>query len=401
MKLLLNRWRKIRGVVGVLFLLVVAFVYAMFQGGFVSWFLFYLIVPISLYSLLLYMNSLSDITVERIIETRKVQSGGKFTATILVTRKSRFPLMYVELEEKVSSSLATHATWKQLIFWGMRKEFSWTYEIEHIPRGEHVLIGTSVQVSDLFGWVKKEIFITNPKTILVFPNLTDMIYIPIETRYDQGAAASRIQAMKDTSMATGVRSYQPGDRVSWIHWKSFARTQTLKTKEFEDRQSQDMFVVMDRTPSPLFEEVVDLTASIMQAIVRHQASSAFLSVGTERMFLPEVQTDQHLQRVLYHLTKVQDDLTKPLDQVFLHDQSLSNATTLLYITSNLTSEWMDSVQKNATNLRACTCFVVKSKAEKNTREQNVVYKYAASRGFNVKTITKDRFDQAFLEVKRS
>lgn len=401
MKLLLNRWRKIRGVVGVLFLLVVAFVYAMFQGGFVSWFLFYLIVPISLYSLLLYMNSLSDITVERIIETRKVQSGGKFTATIHLTRKSRFPLMYVELEEKVSPSLAAHAAWKQLIFWGMRREFSWTYEIEHIPRGEHVLIGTSVQVSDLFGWVKKEIFITNPKTILVFPNLTDMIYIPIETRYDQGAAASRIQAMKDTSMATGVRSYQPGDRVSWIHWKSFARTQTLKTKEFEDRQSQDMFVVMDRTPSPLFEEVVDLTASIMQAIVRHQASSAFLSVGTERMFLPEVQTDQHLQRVLYHLTKVQDDLTKPLDQVFLHDQSLSNATTLLYITSNLTSEWMDSVQKNATNLRACTCFVVKSKAEKNTREQDVVYKYAASRGFNVKTITKDRFDQAFLEVKRS
>ena len=73
-----------------------------------------------------------------------------------------------------------------------------------------------------------------------------MVYIPIETRYDQGAAVSRIQSIKDTSMATGIRSYQPGDRVSWIHWKSFARTQTLKTKEFEDRQSQDLFVLMDR-----------------------------------------------------------------------------------------------------------------------------------------------------------
>jgi uncharacterized protein (DUF58 family) len=228
-----------------------------------------------------------------------------------------------------------------------------------------------------------------------------MVYIPIETRYDQGAAASRIQAMKDTSMATGVRSYQPGDRVSWIHWKSFARTQTLKTKEFEDRQSQDMFVVVDRTPSPLFEEVVDLTASIMQAIVRHQASSAFLSVGEDRMFLPEVQTEQHLQRVLYHLTKVKDDLTKPLEQVILHDQSLSNATTLLYVTSNLTYEWMDSVQKNATNLRACTCFVIKTKTEKNTSEENAMYKYAASRGFQVQPITKDRFAQAFMEVKRS
>ncbi|QUG42977.1 DUF58 domain-containing protein [Psychrobacillus sp. INOP01] len=401
MKRLLNRWKKIQGVVGVLFLLVVAFVYAMFQGGFVSWFLFYLIVPISLYSLMLFMNSLADIVVERIIETRKVQSGGRFSATIRVTRKSRFPLMYVQLEEKVSPSLATEASWKQLTFWGMKKEFTWTYEIEHIPRGEHVLEGTSIWVSDLFGWVKKEIFLANPKTILVFPNLTEMVYIPIETRYDQGAAASRIQAMKDTSMATGVRSYQPGDRVSWIHWKSFARTQTLKTKEFEDRQSQDMFVMIDRTPSSLFEEVVDLTASIMQAIVRHQASSAFLSVGEDRMFLPEVQTDQHLQRVLYHLTKVRDDLKKPLEQVVLHDRSLSNATTLLYVTSNLTYEWMDSVQKNATNLRACTCFIIKTKTEKTTSEENAMYKYAASRGFRVQSITKDRFAQAFLEVKRS
>ncbi|WP_277586091.1 DUF58 domain-containing protein [Psychrobacillus antarcticus] len=398
---LLNRWKKIRGVVGVLFLLVVAFVYAMFQGGFVSWFLFYLIIPISLYSLLLYMNSLADIVVERIIETRKVQSGGRFSATIRVIRKSRFPLMYVQLEEKVSSTLATEASWKQLTFWGMKKEFTWTYEIEHIPRGEHVLEGTSIQVSDLFGWVKKEVFIANPKTILVFPNLTDMVYIPIETSYDQGAAASRIQAVKDTSMATGIRSYQPGDRVSWIHWKSFARTQTLKTKEFEDRQSQEMFVLVDRTPSPLFEEVVDLTASIMQAIVRHQASSAFLSVGVDRMFLPEVQTDQHLQRVLYHLTKVRDDLKKPIDQVILHDQSLSNATSLLYVTSKLTYEWMDSVQKNATNLRVCTCFVIKNKTEKNTSDENAMYKYAASRGFQVQSITKDRFAQAFLEVKRS
>ena len=146
-------------------------------------------------------------------------------------------------------------------------------------------------MSDLFGWVKKEVFIANPKTVLVFPNVTEMVYIPIETRYDQGAAASRIQTMKDTSMATGVRSYQPGDRVSWIHWKSFARTQTLKTKEFEDRQSQDLFVLMDRTPTDFFEEIVDLTASILQAIVRHQASSAFLSLGENRFFIPTVQSE--------------------------------------------------------------------------------------------------------------
>ena len=255
-------------------------------------------------------------------------------------------------------------------------------------------------MSDLFGWVKKEKFIANKKKILVFPNLTDMVYIPIETRYDQGAAASRIQVNKDTTMATGVRSYQPGDRVSWIHWKSFARTQTLKTKEFEDRQSQDLFILMDRSPSPLFEDVVDFTASILQSVVRHQASSAFLSIGEDRVFFQSVENEGQLQQSLYHLTRVQPDLTKPMEQVVVGDPAIAQATSILYITSSLTYEWVDSIQKAAGGMRACRCFVVKSKDEKLSKEETSIYHYARSRGIHVHTISKDRFAQAFMEVKR-
>ena len=43
--------------------------------------------------------------------------------------------MYVKFEEKVSPTLANITSWKRMIFWGMKKEFTWTYEMEHIPRG--------------------------------------------------------------------------------------------------------------------------------------------------------------------------------------------------------------------------------------------------------------------------
>lgn len=112
-------------------------------------------------------------------------SGGRFSATVRVTRNNRFPLLFVWFEERVGPSLRHTGSRRQLVFWGIKKEFTWTYEIEHMPRGEHVLEGTTIEVSDLFGWMKKSIFISNPKTLLVFPNLTDMIYIPMETRYDQ------------------------------------------------------------------------------------------------------------------------------------------------------------------------------------------------------------------------
>ena len=50
----------------------------------------------------------------------------------------------------------------------------------------------------------------------------------------------------------------------------------------------------------------------MQAIVRHQASSAFLSVGEDRLFVPAVQSEEQLQRVLYHLMKVSSRFNKAI-----------------------------------------------------------------------------------------
>ena len=116
--------KKYKGFIGILLLLVVAFVYAMFQGGFVSWFLFYLIVPLSIYSILLFFYPLSKIEAERIIETRKVYSGGRFSATVRVTRNNRFPLLFVWFEERVGPSLRHTGSRRQLVFWGIKKEFT-------------------------------------------------------------------------------------------------------------------------------------------------------------------------------------------------------------------------------------------------------------------------------------
>ena len=120
----------------------------------------------------------------------------------------------------------------------------------------------------------KRALIEAENTILVFPNMTDIHYVPFNTQYDRGTMASPLNIVKDTTMATGVRNYQSGDRVIWIHWKSFARTQTLMTKEFEDRRSQELFIIMDGREAKVFEELVELTASILKEASSHQAGLA-------------------------------------------------------------------------------------------------------------------------------
>jgi len=388
----------------VIVLVISAFTFAMFQGGFVSWFIFYSLLPFAFYSIAFFFSPISKIEVERYIETAQISKGGKFIVTVKLRRPSRFPMLYLVVNEITQSAkLIRHADaqLKTVKMVGFQRTIEWTYEIDQIPRGEHKLDGIEITVSDFFGWVKKSHIFPLQNTVIVYPNVTEMIYMPIETRFDQGAAASPFAIVKDTTMAAGVRDYQPGDRVSWIHWKSFARTQTLRTKEFEDRQSQDLFILVDRKASANFEEQIELSASVLQAVVRNHASAAFLSLGATRFYLPAVQSEDQLRRTMFHLAKVEDDLNQPIENILPRDSAMSSATSVLLITGDLTAGLIDSIPKAAKNLRQCTCFVVVKKGEKLTKQAMTLHQLARSRGMIIHVLSQDHFANAFTEVGRS
>ena len=404
MKHLKSKWALGGRLLFVILLLIISFAYAMFQGGFVSWFIFYSLLPFALYSIAFFFNPISKFEAERYIESVRLRKGGKLVATVKLTRRSSFPLLYLVVKEITDSkAMNSHAgqQLKTIKMIGFQRELKWTYEIDHMPRGEHRLDGLEIAVSDFFGWVKKSHIIPLKHTLIVYPNVAEMIYMPIETRYDQGAAASPFTIVKDTTMATGVRDYQPGDRVSWIHWKSFARTQTLRTKEFEDRQSQDLFIMLDRKPSSLFEEQVELTASILQAVIRNQASTAFLSLGETRFYFPAIQSEGQLQHAMFHLAKVEADMNQPIEKILPKDPSMSSATSILLITGELTSGMIDAIPRSAKNLRQCTCFVVVKKGEKLSKQAQALHQVARSRGMLIHVLSQDHFANAFTEVGRS
>lgn len=387
----------------IILLFLFSLVFTMFQGSFVSWYIFYTILPFGLYSIVLLFMPLSTIKVERSIQSAKIRKGGKLVVTLKLIRPSSFPMLYLVIKDVTQSAqLNRHATthMKTIKLVGFQKSIEWTYEIDQMPRGEHCFEGVEIAVYDFLGWATKSIFVPLKKTIMVYPNITEMIYMPIETRYDQGAASSPFAIVQDTTMATGVRDYQSGDRVSWIHWKSFAHTQTLRTKDFEDKQSQDLFIVLDRKTSDKFEEQIELTASVLQAVVRHQASAAFLSLGATRSYFPTIQSEEQLQRTMFHLAKVEDDLERPLDKILPRDPAISNATSVLCITGELTMEMIEAIPRAAKNLMKCTIFVVIKKGEKVSKQQGSLHQRARARGMQVTVLSQGHFANAFTEVSR-
>lgn len=383
----------------VLLALLSAFVFTMFQGGYVSWTIFYAILPFAVYSIALFFYPLSSLTAERIIRTPGVQNGGKFIVTLAVKRNFRFPLLYTVVSDKWREELlVTEGKLKKIFVFGFRNEMKWDYEVERMPRGEHVLEGVEIELSDFFGWIRKTHFIPIKNKVLVYPKMTDIQYVPLDTQYDRGTTVSPYNIVKDTTMATGVRDYQSGDRFSWIHWKSFARTQTLMTKEFEDRRSQDLFIVFDGRASEVFEEQVELAASILKEASNHQAGIGFVSTGSMRESYPIIQSEEQFKRVLTHLAKIKPTedaaMTLPGD----YKNGFQHGGSIILITGRPDWEFLESVVSNVMNARSIVCFTVIKKVSSMKGDLAEDIQYAKSKGIALHTVTKEQFSTAFKGV---
>lgn len=66
----------------------------MLQGGFVSWFLFYSMIPIGLYSLLLPFYALRDAEVKRITNQDEYVAGEPFLSTITIKENLLFLALF-------------------------------------------------------------------------------------------------------------------------------------------------------------------------------------------------------------------------------------------------------------------------------------------------------------------
>lgn len=385
----------------VLLILVATFVFAMFQGGIVSWTIFYAVLPFGLYSVLLFFYPLSNFQLQRDVQSSYLQQGDVLTVTIQMKRMSFFPLLYTVMtdhwgdEGTKTNGMKEH----KMVVPGWRRQIDWQYDLENMPRGEYEAASIQIEVIDFFGWVRKSIAIPVHTKVLVYPQAISLDGVAVETGQGGKLARSPFDFVKDATVVTGVRDYQSGDRMSWVHWKSFARTQTLMTKEFEERSSEDMLLVFDRRKSLTFEDEVVLAASILQDAVKNRLSIQLLMTHQANV-LPAVQSEAELAMMRTHLAKMQPELKERMAISPAIQGALGKSSAVIVITANPEPNFLREIQKANSGQRAIICFVV-ILDEKNVHEallENV--KYAESMGMTVRMLAKQQFGGAFKGVSK-
>ncbi|MEH7129512.1 DUF58 domain-containing protein [Neobacillus drentensis] len=403
MKRLPKLVRKVWKVILLLFLIVLTFSYAMFQGGFVSWFLFYSFLPFAIYCVALSFYSLNELEVTRVLQKSDYKAGEPLKVAVSVKRAKSFPLFYLLMEDHLSEALKLASQQKKtkaLLLPGVKKEFSYEYVIDELPRGEHLFESFTLRIGDPLGLFEKEKRFTVEDKIIVYPAYSEILYRTFENQYDQGLTASRERVQRDTSMATGVRDYQPGDRFSWINWKASAKRNVLMTKEFEQRQSHDVFVVMDCAPDKNFEPVVSFTASLLRAILKKGAQTGLLTMSNERASFPIRGGEQHLQQLFYHLAKIEAKCITPFAKILDTDGLLIQQTvSFMLVTAQLTKPLVEKAsflgqRKGGT----ITLFLIKGEKESPSENERSLITIANARGVRVVMVHEGGYMAAFSEV---
>lgn len=389
----------------VLFVLILlTFSYAMFQGGFVSWFLFYSFLPFALYALALSLYSLNDFQVERQLPKTEFNAGENAVISLKIERKTAIPLLYLVIEDVASDQLLYSKQGKKakrFLFPGFQKEISLQYQIDRLPRGEYFFKSIRISTGDPLGLIEKETHVQAESRMIVYPAYEDIIYKPLAHHYDQGMTASKERVQRDTSMAIGIREYQPGDRFSWINWKATAKRNDIMTKEFEQRQSHDVYILMDCAPDSRFEAVVSFTATIVRAILRKGAQVGFLSSAADRTVFPIRGGEGQQLQLFYHLAKIKDDSSVTVERVleaenFLLQQNIQ----LMIITSQLSKALIEKTGFFSSKKGAVTIFLIKAELESPSQEEIALRALASARGVRVIMVHNGQFSEAFSGVSK-
>ncbi|WP_347861460.1 DUF58 domain-containing protein [Salimicrobium sp. PL1-032A] len=400
-------------------LFIILFSYAMFQGGFVSWFLFYAFLPFLVYMTALLLYPLSDWSVTRRSSKRLVEAGDSVDIELEAHRSIPFPLYYITIEESFPETLQREdragekfVSWdelvversmKQVLFPWFRKSFRLRYRLDHVPRGDHHFGSVKIRTGDFFGFVRKEWDIDSKGGFLVYPTRRKVSFSLQSSVFEQGATASHSFREKQSNMVAGLREYAPGDRMSWVDWKATARTNKMMTKEFEQEKSSESFLVLNcitsEGASVKFEGAVEFTYSLLHTLSRQSQDLSFLSLGKDRRFVPAIHSERQREMIRYHLAKLQPDETGDFSKELAKEHtSLPKQAVLMIVSATFDSGIKESLLRLAPYCKQVLFFVVTPEDAWGFEHQKDA-KELRDKDVYVKPLTEQDWANMEMEVK--
>lgn len=352
-------------------MLAITYLFAKFQGGFASWFLFYSSLVFVVYQILAYLLMFAGLQVTRDIDRNRLRDGENVIVTLRLRRRFWFPFgwnMVIEpLPDKIAGYYLPH---RQVIYPWFKREVEMKYVIPSLPRGLYQLTDCEVRGGDFFGFIQRSKIFPLRNEFLVYPAYRQITHWPAGDGRMSGNVHVTHRRSDDIAAVRGVREYQRGDRLSQIHWRASARGHGLKTKEFEHQAMNQVVFFLDlekdhykQEDEKLFEMAVSLTASLVNYTSRKNFHYGLIARQKERLHIPPAHSQSHFFRIFDQLARVMPEGDDTFARVLGREAlEYSQGVTLTVITPSLEKKMMTRLLELAGSGRRVQLFFVHSDA---------------------------------------
>lgn len=326
-------------------LLITTFLFGKYEGGFVSWFLFYAVAALLFYMFIVYKFSLREVKMSRIFNKSKFYSGEDIIVNLLFKNHGSMPHAYLIISDVYPKKLKMDGVKQyEIIYPWFKTKMQVEYVVKNVPRGVYVWEHIDLLTGDPFGLIKVKRLVPVVDKALVYPKFYTIVNWNMRESIRVGNFHSQNRINEDTSSVVGVRDYRYGDRYNRIHWKQTAKSNKLMTKEFEKVITNNYMFFLNQSNSNYsrqehFEAAIELTASLVKHTIDLQFPSGIVSLGTDKKMIQLLRGQDHLLRIYEVLAMIEPMTEQSFKETVISELAyLSIGTTLILVTAKLNQE---------------------------------------------------------------
>jgi uncharacterized protein (DUF58 family) len=200
---------------------------------------------------------LTDLRYQRRLGEQRVFFGEEIPLSISVENAKLLPLPWLETEDTVPrvltikgqelrGGLLSNTVALECLFsprWYER--VTRRYTVQCHARGVHTFGPTKLRSGDIFGFVSREILLSNRQYLLVYPLVVPLTRFGLPARHPFGEQRAPRRLLEDPSRVIGVRDYAYGDSLRRVHWKATARTMQLQSKVYEATTTHALVIFLN------------------------------------------------------------------------------------------------------------------------------------------------------------
>ncbi len=318
--------------------------------------------------------------------------GEEITLSLSVENAKLLPLPWLEIADTIPRALPikgqklyggpdTNLVKLECLFSpGWYERITRHYTIQCNARGVHTFGPTQLSSGDVFGFINREMELSNRQYLLVYPLIAPLYRFGLPTRHPFGERRTPQRLLEDPSRIAGVRDYAYGDSLRRVNWKATARAMKMQSNVYESTATHSLVLFLNVTSQldiyysvhPDLQELSICAAASVADWALNEGYAVGLFVNTtlftpdeeviinekmqesrqeeitaarlkrRRIRLPASSNEEQRQRIMETLARIQSFFGSSIEDVLqIERRHLPAGATIVIVTSTISEQLID------------------------------------------------------------